>query len=120
MTMTRACSLDELADGKAHGVCVAGTAVVLVYRQGQVFALADECSHAAVPLSEGEVTRKGLKCWLHGSCFDLRTGRPRGLPATEPVETYAVTLTEGAVYVDPTAPATTSTAPADSEGTKRE
>jgi 3-phenylpropionate/trans-cinnamate dioxygenase ferredoxin subunit len=85
---------------------VNGTAVVLVRRNGEVFALADECSHAELPLSEGELTRKGLQCWLHGSCFDLRTGRPRGLPATEPVQTYAVSLADGAVYVDPNTPAT--------------
>jgi 3-phenylpropionate/trans-cinnamate dioxygenase ferredoxin subunit len=85
---------------------VNGTAVVLVRRNGEVFALADECSHAELPLSEGELTRKGLQCWLHGSCFDLRTGRPRGLPATEPVDTYAVTVSDGAVYVDLSTPAT--------------
>src|SRR5438105_7877832 len=26
-----------------------------------------------------------VECWLHGSCFDLRTGSPTGPPATEPV-----------------------------------
>ncbi len=50
-----------------------------------VFAIHDECSHAAIPLSEGEVEGCEIECWLHGSRFDLRTGKPTGLPATEPV-----------------------------------
>ena len=43
------------------------------------------CSHAAVALSEGDVEDCTVECWLHGSRFDLRTGKPTGLPATEPV-----------------------------------
>ena len=31
-----------------------------------------------------------VECWLHGSRFDLRTGKPTGLPATEPVATFPV------------------------------
>jgi 3-phenylpropionate/trans-cinnamate dioxygenase ferredoxin subunit len=32
--------------------------------------------------------------------FDLRTGEVRGVPATEPVRTYPVTVVNGDVYVD--------------------
>ena len=57
----------------------------------------DVCSHAEVALSEGEVTfdDKGtpeIECWLHGSAFDLRTGKPSGLPATRPVPVYPVKI----------------------------
>ena len=34
--------------------------------------------HATVPLSEGEVVDCTVECWLHGSTFDLRTGKPTG------------------------------------------
>jgi 3-phenylpropionate/trans-cinnamate dioxygenase ferredoxin subunit len=40
----------------------------------EVHALRDECAHAELALSDGEVTGKGIECFLHGSCFDLRTG----------------------------------------------
>ena len=39
-------------------------------------ALNDICTHADVSLSEGEVDGCTLECWLHGSRFDLRTGKP--------------------------------------------
>ena len=35
-------------------------------------------------LSEGEVYDGTLECWLHGSCFDLRSGKPTGPPPTSP------------------------------------
>ncbi|PPK66721.1 non-heme iron oxygenase ferredoxin subunit [Actinokineospora auranticolor] len=100
--MTRACGLSDLDVDKPLAVEVDGVAVVLVRRGDEVHALRDECSHAAVALSEGELTRRGLECWLHGSCFDLRTGAPSAPPATEPVDVYAVTVDGDDVLVDVT------------------
>ena len=53
---------------------------------------------------EGEVaTNDGgcqIECWLHGSMFDLRTGKPTNFPATEPVATFPIDVRGGDVYVD--------------------
>ncbi|MDQ3789465.1 MAG: non-heme iron oxygenase ferredoxin subunit [Actinomycetota bacterium] len=100
--MIRACALSDLDDGKPLGVEVDDEPVVLVRQGDEVHALRDECSHATLNLSEGEVTKKGIECWLHGSCFDLRTGQPSSLPATEPVDVYPVEIRDGDVYVDVT------------------
>jgi len=97
---TRACALSDLDDGKPFAVEVDDVEVVLVRQGDSVHALRDECSHAELALSEGELTPKGLECWLHGSCFDLRTGAPSSPPATEPVDVYAVEIRDGEVYVD--------------------
>ena len=100
MTMQRACALAELVDDKPIPVVVDGVEVAMVKAEGQVYAIRDECSHAAIALSEGEVDGTTLECWLHGSRFDLRTGRPTGLPATEPVPVYPVTIDGNDVLVD--------------------
>ena len=102
MTMLRACALAELEEGKPFAVELADTPIVLVREGDRVHALRDECTHAEIALAEGDVTRKGLECWLHGSCFDLRTGAPSSPPATEPVAVYAVTVDGDDVLVDPT------------------
>jgi 3-phenylpropionate/trans-cinnamate dioxygenase ferredoxin subunit len=39
-------------------------------------------------------------CPRHGSGFDLATGTPRSLPATEPVETYPVRVVDGSIVVE--------------------
>jgi 3-phenylpropionate/trans-cinnamate dioxygenase ferredoxin subunit len=98
----RACALSELDDKKPLAVEVGDVAVVVIRDGDEVHALRDECSHASLSLSEGEVTRKGIECWLHGSCFDLRTGQPSSPPATDPVDVYAVRVDGDDVYVDPT------------------
>jgi 3-phenylpropionate/trans-cinnamate dioxygenase ferredoxin subunit len=98
--MRPVCELSELDDGKPFGVEVDDVAIVLVRQGNDVYALRDECSHAELSLSEGEVTKAGIECWLHGSCFDLRTGAPSSPPATEPVAVYPVTIIDGRVHVD--------------------
>ena len=59
---------------------------------GDVHALDDTCSHAAVSLAEGEVDDDGIECWLHGSKFSYETGKPMSLPATQPVSVYPTKL----------------------------
>jgi 3-phenylpropionate/trans-cinnamate dioxygenase ferredoxin subunit len=95
----KAVALDELPEHGAVGVEVNDTPVAIVRTGDEVYALYDVCSHEEVPLSEGEIYDHTVECWLHGSCFDLRTGEPTGPPATKPVPTYPVKIVDGDVYV---------------------
>ncbi|MBM0276412.1 non-heme iron oxygenase ferredoxin subunit [Micromonospora tarensis] len=98
--MIRICSAEDIPKGTAISADVDGTRIALVHGEDGVFYAAyDECSHASVALSEGEVDGCTLECWLHGSRFDLRTGEPTGLPATEPVPVYPVEVRDGDIYL---------------------
>jgi 3-phenylpropionate/trans-cinnamate dioxygenase ferredoxin component len=99
MSFARACSLSELPAEGALAVEIDGTPVAVVRAGDDVYALRDVCSHAEVALSEGEVYNHTIECWLHGSCFDLRTGKPTNPPATQPVTTYPVKIEGDDVYV---------------------
>ncbi len=100
MAFERACSLGDVPADASLAVTV-GAFDLAVARDGdEVFAVEDICSHAAVALSEGEVDDCTVECWLHGSRFDLRTGKPTGLPATEPVATFPIEVRDDGVYVD--------------------
>jgi 3-phenylpropionate/trans-cinnamate dioxygenase ferredoxin subunit len=88
----RACAVTDVADGGAVRVTIDGVPVAVVRSDGEVYAIHDVCSHANVALSEGEIDDQTIECWLHGSRFDLVTGRPTGLPATQPVPVYPVKI----------------------------
>ena len=88
----RACALADIPDSGILSVEVDHDEIAIVRTEGEVFAIRDWCSHAAVPLSEGEVDGYTIECWLHNSRFDLRTGKPTGLPATQPVPVYPVKI----------------------------
>ena len=104
MSFERVCALSDVKEPGALRVELDDIDIAVVRFEGQVFAIEDLCSHAAVALSEGEVELfKGaptIECWLHGSCFDLRTGEPTNLPATEPVSVYPVRVEGEDVLVD--------------------
>jgi 3-phenylpropionate/trans-cinnamate dioxygenase ferredoxin subunit len=116
MAFARVCSLTDVKDPGSLRVELDGTArgdrgpeaIAVVRFEGEVFAIDDVCSHAEVPLSEGDVEEfhgaPTIECWLHGSCFDLTSGRPTNLPATEPVPVYPVRVDGDDVFVDVDAP----------------
>ncbi|MEU6401938.1 non-heme iron oxygenase ferredoxin subunit [Streptomyces sp. NPDC046985] len=88
----RVCGLSELEEDVPKRVELDGTPVCLVRTEGEVFAINDVCSHANVSLAEGEVDDCHIECWLHGSSFDLRSGKPDSPPATRPVPVYPVQI----------------------------
>lgn len=94
MGFERVCSLEEVPTDQALAVTVGRYEIAIARDGDEVFAVEDLCSHAEVALSQGEVaTNDGgcqIECWLHGSMFDLRTGKPTNFPATEPVATFPV------------------------------
>ncbi len=93
-TWHRVCQLADLPHDAPVHADVGGVAVCLVRTNGEVYAVHDECTHAAVPLSEGEVEDGAIECWMHGSRFELATGRVLNLPATVNVQTYPVNITD--------------------------
>jgi 3-phenylpropionate/trans-cinnamate dioxygenase ferredoxin component len=104
VTFERVCAVSEVPADTPLGV-LAGPLELAIARDGdEFFAIQDLCSHAAIALSEGDVEDCTVECWLHGSRFDLRTGKPTGLPATEPVATFPIEVRGDDVYVDTETP----------------
>jgi 3-phenylpropionate/trans-cinnamate dioxygenase ferredoxin subunit len=103
--------LDALPEVGAVAVRLGATTVAVVRDEdGDVHVVDDTCSHANVSLAEGEVDGCTIECWLHGSRFDLRTGRPTSLPAIRPIAVYPVRIEDGTVLVDLDAPLSESDA----------
>jgi len=103
------CSLADVPDVGAVRVEVDGPdgpvpVAVVRDEDGVLHAVSDICSHQNVSLSEGDVDGCEIECWLHGARFDLRTGRPSGLPATRPVPVHTVSTDGEQVLVELTAP----------------
>lgn len=71
---------------------------------GGFYALDDECSHEAVPLSDGFVEENTLECPMHASAFCLKTGVPETPPAMTPVKTHQITVENGHLLLHPGTP----------------
>jgi nitrite reductase/ring-hydroxylating ferredoxin subunit len=76
-----------------------GKQILLIAREGRVFAIANRCPHEGYPLSEGtEGPGCVLTCNWHNWKFDLATGE--ALVGRDPVRTYGVEIRNGEIFLD--------------------
>ena len=97
------CPLGELGEGETRLVEAGGRKIGVFHcAGGELFAIEDRCSHDDGPLAEGEFDSAActVECPRHGSLFDIRSGRPRTLPAYQPVETFEVRVEDGIVKLE--------------------
>ena len=93
--------LSDLADGEMRVFEDVGEFGIVVCRvDGELYALADNCSHADTPLSEGRLRGTILVCPLHGAGFDVRDGSHTGPPAWEGVPCHRLHGDPGEVSVE--------------------
>ena len=92
--------LSELEDATPVRLDVDGVPVCVVRLGDDVKAVHDTCSHQQWSLADGTVWGTGVECSLHGSTFDLETGKPSSLPAIRPVPTFEVRIEDDDVIVD--------------------
>ncbi len=91
----------EPAEGEVRKVEVEGVAVALVRHGGELFALADRCTHRGGPLSDGELVEGCLQCPWHASRFALTDGGVVRGPAFSPQPAYGVREWNGVVEIGP-------------------
>jgi 3-phenylpropionate/trans-cinnamate dioxygenase ferredoxin component len=88
------CPVSDLPAGARRLVEVDSIGIGVFNCDGQFYAIEDRCSHDDGPLAEGALDPEActVECPRHGSIFDLKTGRPKTLPAYEPVDTFPVII----------------------------
>jgi len=102
-TEVTVCRLDELSPGEMRLVEVEGRKIGVFHAEdGELYAIEDRCAHDDGPLAEGEFDAAActVECPRHGSLFDLRSGRPKTLPAFQPVETFDARVEDGEVKLE--------------------
>jgi len=92
--------VEDLAPGKMMQVIVGEQRILLANVDGRYYATDDTCTHEDASLSAGSLRGALVKCPLHGSRFDVRTGRAMEEPAEEDLKTYAVRLEGNSILID--------------------
>jgi 3-phenylpropionate/trans-cinnamate dioxygenase ferredoxin subunit len=97
------CKSEELAEGEMRLIEADGRKIgVFRCAGGDLFAIEDRCSHDDGPLAEGEFDAGActVECPRHGSLFDVSSGRPKTLPAYQPVDTFETRVEDGEVRLE--------------------
>jgi 3-phenylpropionate/trans-cinnamate dioxygenase ferredoxin subunit len=101
VTKHRVADLNDIAVGELKRVDVDGVLICLARLDDDaVCAINDTCTHEYTSLSDGELYQGSVSCPLHGSLFDVRTGKVTGMPADIPVATYKVSVDDGGIFVE--------------------
>lgn len=100
MTWIAVAKEGELAVGQMKRIAPAGKPLLLVHAEGGHYCVDEMCSHEDYSLWFGCIKGRSIKCSLHGSYFDLASGKPLNEPADCPLATYPVKLVDAEVWVE--------------------
>lgn len=91
--------LDELAPGEKRAIDLNGRSILVCNVAGEIHAVANACTHAAIPLLSGKLRGCVLECPLHGGRFDLRDGRPVAGPPRRVLDRFETRVSDGRIAV---------------------
>lgn len=96
------CPISELPPGDKRLVEWEDLEIGVFNCAGTVYAIEDRCSHDNGPLIEGEFDEQTctVECPRHGSLFDIKTGKPKTLPAYVPVDTFSVIIEDNTIKLE--------------------
>jgi len=102
MSLYTVCKSEDLPEGEMRLIDADGIKIGVFNVGGELLAIEDRCSHDDGPLAEGTLDPVActVECPRHGSLFDLRSGRPKTLPAYTPVETFEVRVEDGEIKLE--------------------
>jgi 3-phenylpropionate/trans-cinnamate dioxygenase ferredoxin subunit len=89
----------DLPNGKRIFVEIDGLLIVVFRVAGELFAIADACSHDDGPLGDGDLDGHEIICPRHGARFDIRTGKALALPAVVNIPAYPVRVVDQQIEV---------------------
>jgi 3-phenylpropionate/trans-cinnamate dioxygenase ferredoxin subunit len=92
MGFVKVAKLSEVPPGRVKVVEVGDEDVALCNVDGEIYAVANVCTHDDGPLGEGYLLGDEIECPRHGARFCVRTGEVKSLPAIIPIPTFEVRI----------------------------
>jgi 3-phenylpropionate/trans-cinnamate dioxygenase ferredoxin subunit len=94
-----AARVGDVSPGGMKRVDIGDRRILLANVGGQLYAVDDTCTHEDASLAGGALRGEWVKCPLHGSRFNVRTGEVVEEPASERLATYPVRIEADEVWV---------------------
>lgn len=97
--MVKVAEPDEIVEGTAKTVIVAGKAIAVFKIKNQYFAISNNCLHRGGPLSEGEVRNYEVTCPWHGWKYSILDGSFALIPTLR-VGTFPVKEGPDGIFIE--------------------
>lgn len=100
MAFVKVARVSDVPEGKVVVVEVEDEEVALCNVNGEIYAIANLCTHDNGPLNAGHLYGEEIECPRHGARFNVRTGEVKVLPAIMPLPTFEVQVQGEDILVD--------------------
>jgi len=100
MAFVRAARLNDVLPGRVKVVEVGDEEVALCSVDGEIYAVANVCTHDNGPLAQGYLIGNEIECPRHGARFNVQTGEVKSLPAIIPLPTFEVKIEGDEILVN--------------------
>ncbi|MFX1466025.1 MAG: Rieske (2Fe-2S) protein [Promethearchaeota archaeon] len=89
---------EKLQENALNLVFPKGVSILIIKKEGQIYAISNKCAHMACPLAVGVLEEYTIKCACHDWKFDIKTGE--FLDANEiKIPIYEWKLEDGKIFV---------------------
>ncbi len=89
----------DIQPSQMKEVEVNGEKICLANVEGKYYAIGNVCTHLGGPLAQGKLEAYEVQCPLHGSRFDIRTGKVARPPALRSEPTYEIKVEDDNILV---------------------
>jgi 3-phenylpropionate/trans-cinnamate dioxygenase ferredoxin subunit len=100
MVKTKIGNVDEFEEGHKKVITLDWKSVLIVKRDGRIYALEGRCSHMGISLEKGTILDETIRCPVHGAIFDLATGRRLQNMQAKDIKSYLVTQEGNELFID--------------------
>ncbi len=100
MIFIKVARVGEIKPGKMKCVNANGRRYLLANIDGTLYATDDTCTHEDASLSTGSLQGEYVKCPLHNSRFNVRTGQVMEDPALDNLATHPVKIDGDDIFID--------------------
>ena len=94
-----ACDESDVRTGDKWCTEVEGFALVLCNLEGRMFAAANICPHAGMPLGDGDLVGPNLTCPYHAYTYNMKTGKNIDDPSDMGLVMFPIRIVDGRVQV---------------------
>jgi|TARA_B110000263_G_scaffold105993_1_gene92593 3-phenylpropionate/trans-cinnamate dioxygenase ferredoxin subunit len=93
-------NIDDINNGEMKEVLINELSYLVAKVENTIYVTSNMCTHEDAELSMGCLNGTKVKCPLHGSYFDLLTGKALNEPAEDPIKVYKCVIEDGEIFLD--------------------
>jgi 3-phenylpropionate/trans-cinnamate dioxygenase ferredoxin subunit len=100
VAFVKAAKVSDIPPGRIRVLELEEEDVALCNVDGEIYAVANVCTHDGGPLGDGYLLGDEIECPRHGARFNVRTGEVKTLPAIIPIPTLEVKIEGDEIWID--------------------